>query len=55
MEIHEATCQRSMKYRPETEQTDSAKVDDDTFQKQIEYMNKKLAEIEKSKQGTISA
>jgi hypothetical protein len=39
---------------PETNPADEAKVDDDTFKKQLDYMEKKLSEIEKSKEGTIN-
>ena len=38
----------------ETETLDSGKVDDEAFKKQLEYMNRKESEIEKSKEGTIS-
>jgi hypothetical protein len=44
---------KSGKTLPETNPADEAKVDDDTFKKQLEYMEKKLAEHEKSSEGTI--
>ena len=45
---------RTGKNIAETENLEDGKVDDETFRKQLEYMNRKQAEIEKSKEGTIS-
>ena len=54
IELFNAKAQRAIKYIPETETLDNGKVDDETFKRQLEYMNKKESEIEKSKEGTIS-
>lgn len=54
IEIHGAMCQRGIKFIPETEDTESAKVDDDTFEKQRKILYARIEAHEKSMEGTIS-
>lgn len=54
LEIFGAKCQRPLKEISEIETLANGKVDDDLFKKQLEYIDAKLAEREKSKEGTIS-
>lgn len=43
-----------IKVGKEFPEEEDGKVDSDVFKKRLEYMNKKLAEHEKRKEGTIS-
>lgn len=43
-----------IKYGKEVPENDNGKVDDESFEKQKERLNRKLQEIENRKQGTIS-
>lgn len=54
LEIFSAKTQRPLREIAETEDSDSGKVDDDTFEKQRKELYAKIEAHEKSMEGTIS-
>lgn len=54
LELFGAKCQRPLKEIAESEDIDSGKVDDDTFEKQRKALYAKIEAHEKSLEGTIS-
>lgn len=54
LEIFNANCQRPFKEIAESADSDSGKVDDDTFEKQRKALYAKIEAHEKSLEGTIS-